>query len=206
MRQSVSSAISFVKRHPLSGFDWGHPVETRPGPAANWTRLQFGGSITGGHPPWAGLTFWFVPSNGLTVIRIDAQVAWIYPRSPREVIPAAVSKIGVRYGQHARRVTSPSKVSAIVRWFDALNVVQPDIAVYGCPYIDYVPVGFVFRSAQGAVLATATVPSLGGASWCNQIKFSIGGHQQTPLIDSTPFQGKAFIDRVQRLLSVRFVR
>jgi hypothetical protein len=138
------------------------------------------------------------------VIRIDAQVAWIYPRSPREVIPTSVSRIGVHSGRRSWLVTNPSKVSLIDRWFDALNVVQPDTGVYGCSPFLPPRVTFVFRSAQGAVLANATAPSRGFASWCDQIKFSVRGHEETPLIDSTPFQGKAFTDRVQRLLGVRF--
>jgi hypothetical protein len=43
------------------------------------------------------------------------------------------------------------------------------------------------------------------ASSCETIQFTIHGQRQTPLIDSTPESGQAFVERVQRLLGIRFV-
>lgn len=103
----------------------------------------------------------------------------------------------------ARRVTDPRQVGRIVRWFDALNVVQPRTYVMGCVLVLTVPVRFVFRSAKGAALASAVVPSV-PASSCEQIRFTRHGQPQTPLIDSTPEGGDSFIERVPRLLRVRF--
>ena len=101
-------------------------------------------------------------------------------------------------------MTDRRQVARIIGWFDALNVVQPNTYVAGCAAIAMVQVRFVFRSAGGAKLASAFVPSV-PASSCQQIRFAIRGHRQPPLIDSTPQAGMAFIDRVQRLLGVRFL-
>jgi hypothetical protein len=90
-----------------------------------------------------------------------------------------------------------------VRWFDALNILQPGQGVVSCAIGPRYNVKFVFRSASGAQLASAIVPA-GPTDGCHPIRFTLGGRRQTPLIDSTPGRGRAFIDRVQRLLRLRF--
>jgi hypothetical protein len=141
-----------------------------------------------------------VPVQGGTAIRVDAGVVWIYPRSPTEVVPATVRRIGIR-STHVWRVRSPAKVAQIVRWFDALYVAQPDTFPLSCPYIGAIPVEFTFRSASGTELASATVPN-GASSSCNRIQFMIGATPQTDLVDSTPLNGHSFARRVARLLGI----
>ena len=140
--------------------------------------------------------------DGRTFIRVDAGAAWVYPRSPSEVVPSGVRAIDVVGGGVSRSVTDPRKVARIVRWFDALNIVQPGQGTVSCMAVLASEVTFTFHSASGAE-ASAIVPSR-PADGCDPIEFSIGRHRQTPLIDSTPGKGMAFIDRVQRLLRVRF--
>jgi hypothetical protein len=142
-----------------------------------------------------------VAFHSSTVVRIDAGAAWIYPRSPREVVPAGVREIDIRDEHVARRVTDPAKVARIVRWFDGLNVTPPGVHVE-CMALIASRATFVFRSAGGAKLASAVVPSR-PADGCDAISFSIRGHEQTPLVDGV-FGRRAFVNRVQRLLGVRF--
>jgi hypothetical protein len=143
-----------------------------------------------------------VALHGWTVIRVDAGAAWIYPRSPHEAVPRGVREIDIRDGRVHRRVVGSTNVARIVHWFDALNVTQLGAAVI-CPAILASKVTLVFRSASGARVARSVVPSQ-PADGCDPIAFSIRGHVQTPLIDGTPGAGRAFVDRVQRLLGVRF--
>ena len=143
--------------------------------------------------------------NGRTVIRVDAGAAWVYPRSPREVVPAGVREIDIANRAASQQITDPAKVARIVRWFDALNIVQPGIGPVHCALLLASKVTFTFRSATGEMVAKAIAPSV-PASGCNPIEFTIHGRRQTPLIDSTPGGGRAFIERVQRLLGVRFAQ
>jgi hypothetical protein len=138
---------------------------------------------------------------GGTDLRVDAGVGWTYPRAPSEVVPAGVRDIDIRDGRLARRVRDQAKVARIVRWFDALDVAPPTVHIY-CPLILAARVTFVFRSAGGARLASAIVPSR-PANACDSIAFSIHGHRQTPLVDVT-LGRRAFVNRVQRLLGVCF--
>ena len=101
-----------------------------------------------------------------------------------------------------RHVVDPGEVARIVGWFNALNVVQPNTMVL-CGFIATTNVQFTFRSAAGAQLASARVPSA-AASSCDEIQFTLHGQRQTPLIDSTPMNRLDFAERVQRLLGVQF--
>jgi hypothetical protein len=142
-----------------------------------------------------------VAFHGSTVVRADVGAAWIYPRSSREVLPSDVSEVDIR-GEHvARRVTDQAKVTRILSWFGALNVVPPGAHVI-CGALVASNVRFVFRSASGAKLATAIAPSRPGDA-CDPITFSIRGRRQRPLVDAI-FGRRAFVNRVQRLLGVRF--
>jgi hypothetical protein len=149
------------------------------------------------------LTVDLAQSSGRTLIRVEAGVAWIFPRSPREVVPTAVREVDIRDGRLRRSVTRPENVAHIVRWFDALNVVS-DIGMFDCPFIGAPRITFVFRSAQGAALASA-VAGTSPATGCSPIEFTIGGKRQIPLVDAT-FGRYAFVNRVERLLGVRFPR
>lgn len=139
---------------------------------------------------------------GRTVIRVDARVSWIYPRSPREKVPAGTREIVIHTPRTTRTVKSPAKVASIVRWFDALPVFPPGIAV-ACPLILAAQIRLSFRSAEGARLAQATVPAT-SAGICDPIGFRVGGKAERPLIDSAV--GPSFARRLQRLLGVHLVR
>lgn len=198
-----SAVDSFVKVHPTAGLKWGSGGSVGgPGTPPNATE-DFDGRRVGGRPEQRMLTISLARLKGRTFIRVDAGAAWVYPRSPREFVPAGVHTIDVDGGGLSRHVTAPRHVALIRRWFDALNVVPPGLGAVSCPLILASRVTFAFRSASGAKLANATVPSRPSYG-CDPIAFSIGGHRQTPLVDSTPWHGRAFIDRVQRLLRVHF--
>jgi hypothetical protein len=93
-------------------------------------------------------------------------------------------------------VTSPGKVARIIRWFDALPVYPPGIAV-ACPLVLRPEIALSFRSVSGARLAYARVPTpLAGI--CDPIGFRIGGKLGRPLIDNT--FGESFARRLQSLL------
>jgi hypothetical protein len=146
-----------------------------------------------------------VTSVGLprrTLIRVDAQVEWVYPRSPSEKVPAATSEIDVRTRGVSVSVRNPAKVARIIRWFDELPISPPGIAV-SCPAVGYVDIMLSFRGAGGAQLAHADVPP--AFAWiCDSISFTIGGKQQKPLVDR--LHRPSFALRLQRLLGVRLVR
>jgi hypothetical protein len=161
---------------------------------------EFDGPVVNGSARRA-VTVTVEPRDGGTLVRLDAGVAWIYPRSPKEVVPAGVREIDIRDQKLARHVTDPAQVKEIVRWFDALHVSQPGPSV-GCIAVLGSNVGLVFRSASGARLASARVPSY-PANNCDSIAFSIGGKRQWSLIDATNGRD-AFVERLQRLLGVRF--
>jgi hypothetical protein len=208
VREKADAVEGFFRHHATPGFtpgaSGGEPVS-----------IQFGARPAVGRIGQGALMVTLGSSPGFTVIRVDAGSAWTYPRSPREVVPPGVREVDVRTlalqpalrragaKPVARRVTDPRQVAHIVRWFDALNVVQPNTTVMGCAFALSASVRLDFRSAQGAELASAIVPSV-PASSCAEIQFTLHGQRQTPLIDSTPEGGQAFIERMQRLLGVRF--
>ena len=136
--------------------------------------------------------------GGWTRIRVETQDTWVVARSPSEVVPSGVTEVDV--GSH--RVTDRGKVAKIVRWFDALPIVQPG-AVFHCPALTYGPViRLDFRNEAGAVLARArmSIRFMGGSlvsTPCTGIQFSIDGRPQTALV------GGRFFVRVERLLGVR---
>ena len=192
VRMPLESVYAFVKAHPLPGF-------TYYGGGGLYRSLDF---ETGrGGASQRLLTVSVARDAGWTDVRVDAGVAWIYPRSPREVVPVGVREIDIRDGHLARRVTDSPKVERIARWFDALNVVPPDVHVE-CPLILASRITLTFRSADGARLATARLPSR-STDACDPIAFSIRGRRQAPLVDAT-FGKHAFVNRVERLLGVCF--
>jgi hypothetical protein len=191
-----------MKTHPPAGLKWGSGASSG-GPGSANAMEDFYGRSVGGRPVQRLLTVSMARRGGRTVIRVDAGAAWVYPRSPREVVPVGVREIDITGGGVSRHVDRPARVRRIVRWFDALNIVQPGQPAVSCPLILASQVKVSFRSRSGAQLARALVPS-SPANGCNPIRFFIGGEGQTPLIDGTPGRGKAFVRRVERLLGVRF--
>lgn len=194
---SAKAAIAFEKRHMVPGL---RAIGGGSSPDG-WASEQFYGPVVGGRPIQREVSVTVVPIGGQTYLRLDAGVSWIYPRSPGEAVPAGVREIGVHGGGVSERVTRPVAVRRIVRWFDALHVVQPGPSV-SCMAVITANVRLIFRSASGAVLASALVPSQ-PATNCNSIEFTIHGRPQTPLIDAR-LGSYAFATRVQRLLGIRF--
>jgi hypothetical protein len=153
------------------------------------------------------LTVVAVPHRTGTDLRVDAKVVWIYPRSPREKVPAGVREITLDAPKMHLTVTAPAKVQRIIRWFDALPISPPGVsALCGIAPANYT-IALSFRSARHRALASAQLPPL-PASICNGIGFTIGGHPQAPLVDNfyshAPLR-HSFVARLQRLLGVRLL-
>jgi len=193
VKKPLKTVIAFLRAHRLQGFEhfvgsWGPP--RKPHYLVMSSR--------------AGNRYFNVTSVGLprrTVIRVDAQVEWVYPRSPGEKVPAATSEIDVRAPKASVDVKSPAEIARIVRWFDALPISPPGVAV-PCPLEVAPDITLTFRDARGERLARAKVPP--GFAWiCDAIEFSIGGTQQKPLIDRPHHRG--FTLRLQQLLGVQLL-
>jgi hypothetical protein len=133
-----------------------------------------------------------------TGVRADAQDIWMVPRPPSEKVPAAAREIDVRSSKAHVRVTAAAKVRRIVRWFDALPIVQPG-GRFGCPpdTVRRPPMSLRFLSAGRVLLARASVPGSFSTGSCAPIEFWIGSHHQKPL------SGHLYT-RISRLLHVRF--
>jgi hypothetical protein len=142
----------------------------------------------------------------ITVLRVDARVVWVYPRSPSEKVPSGVRMIDIHIPQRNRvrivRVLNGAKLTRIIRWFDALPISPPGVHV---PCLGGVPGDIIlsFRSASGAVLAHARVPRSNAAA-CDPIGFKIGSHTQRPLIDG--FTRESFTSRVGKLLGLQLIQ
>ena len=192
--EPLHAVAVFVKANPVPGF------ENHTG-ALN--SLGFDREPAHGWPMQRMYDVSYAPAgrHGWTVVKEEAAAAWIYPRSPKEVVPGGVRKIDIHGGGVSERVTDPAKVARIVHWFDALNIAPPGVVV-GCMLTLSTRLTLIFRGADARVLATATVPSE-GSSGCDPVAFRVGGKQLAPLIDHR-FGKYAFVSRVQRLLGVCF--
>jgi hypothetical protein len=201
-------------------------------PPAGW-RIQGENSASSTTRPLQG--FYFVPKAGWasrylsvellgllrqrqTIIRLDAQKVWFYPRSPTEKVPVQAQEVDIRaqklgptgsrgpisadYGRPVvtvhRRITDPAQVATIVRWFDALPVDQGIRTSCG-PSGD-LETDFVFRSSRGARLASAGFPAVYPANACVGAGFSILGQSQPSLVDLP--NGPSFVCRVGKLFGV----
>jgi hypothetical protein len=194
-----TSVVALERAHAPAGFR----LEDVSGPSPRPPRSQvvsFSAPLASHRPSSKLLTFTVVRLPRRTVIRVDAKAVWMYPRSPREVLPLGVRAVDVESPNTSLHVTDQPEVQKIVRWFDALPITPPGVATL-CPLVAGPVVNLSFRSAGGALLATAAVPA--GAWVCDTIAFSIGGHRQTPLIDQ--LHGPTFVDRLQALLGVQLV-
>lgn len=198
VRKPLATVAAFVRTHRPHGFGGSGAT---PGPSVphylTWSFTWPPDS----HRPTRYLNVTAVALPGRTVIRVDAQVLWIYPRSPSERVPAATREIVVRAPKDSAKVTDPAKVAQVVDWFDALPVSPPGI-VLSCPLEVAARITLSFRDAGGAWLAQATVPST--PAWvCNTIGFRIGGQTQKPLVDSDIRE--SFVRRLQGLLGVQLI-
>ncbi|HJU37057.1 MAG TPA: hypothetical protein VJ716_06540, partial [Gaiellaceae bacterium] len=194
VRKPLKAVIAFLRAHRLHGF--AHTSATW-GKKPHYLTMSSGGVAPG--------RFLNVTSVGLrtrTLIRVDVQVEWTYPRSPAEKVPAATRTIAVRSPRVSLTVTDPAKVARIIRWFDALPVSPPGIVAL-CPLPAHAQATLSFRSAGGIGLAQASVPLYPPANLCSPIGFTIQGKREQPLIDSE--HGRTFIHRLQSLLGRRFV-
>jgi hypothetical protein len=194
VRKPLKAVTRFLRVHPLRGFE--------QSVASRGTQKPPHYVVMSSR---AGDRYLNVTSVGLprrTVIRVDAQVEWVYPRSPREKVPAPTSEIDVHAPRVSVDVTSPAKVARIIRWFDALPIAPPGIVV-SCPLAVAPDITLSFNDAGGDRLAQAKLPP--SFAWiCDSIAFTIGGTQQKPLVDR--LQRPSFALRLQRLLGVRLLR
>jgi len=203
--EPLRSVVAFVETHPPRGAQRqgsGSGSSGGPGVPDNKT---FVFSLPGRpgriSSRWLDVTLVALP-DGSTGVRADAQDVWIVTRPPSGVVPLGVREIDVGSAGTSHRVTRPRAVATIVRWFDALPIVQPGGAFH-CPALVYGPVvQMSFRDAAGALLARARMPmrfrneSLLSTS-CTAIQFSVGDRKETPLV------GGRFFLRVERLLGIR---
>jgi hypothetical protein len=123
--------------------------------------------------------------DGQTVIRVDAQDAWLPAKPASERVPAGVTAVTITAvaGMAASgkppapvTVTDPSKVARIVSLVDGLPVVPP--GTYGCGAMTGRELRLTFRSgAHGAALAVATA-NVGG---CPDVRLTIDGKPQPGL-------------------------
>jgi len=139
--------------------------------------------------------------NGSTGLRADAQVVWVTPRSPSEVIAprAHVLRISAHSTIAANRpkqqpftVTSLNKIKHIVALLNALPVFQP--GVRSCPADLGIDVRLAFYAGRGASpLAVATVDAGG----CSGVTLAIGHKAQPGL------EGWGLITGVDRVLGCK---
>jgi hypothetical protein len=197
VRKPLEAVIAFLRAHRLRGF---------AASGATWGSRKPHYITMGSRRPAAAPTrFLDVTSLGLpthTLIRADVQVEWTYPRAASERVPAATREIDVRTPRVSVDVKNPAKVARIVRWFDALPVDPPGVAV-ACPLTLAAQITLSFRRADGTPVARAGVPDT-SAGVCDPIGFTLGGRRLEPLIDHR--RGESFARRLQELLGVRLVR
>jgi hypothetical protein len=196
--RGLDSVVAFVKSHPpqFSGHQEGGGQSLGAGVPKNRS-IDFVMPDARGHPSqrWMEVTMAAL-LNGSTGIRVDVAAEWLLPRPRSEMVPAGVREIDIQGKHLSRRVTQPAKVQKIIRWFDALDIVQGGPA-HSCPaVIDRGEVVIDFRSAQRVLLAQARFNAAGALTDCNPIAFSIHGRMQTPLI------GLTFWNRVKRLVGI----
>jgi hypothetical protein len=201
VREPLATVVAFLRAHDPKGFRLAASTYASRPPHYLLRTLAWPASRYREPTRYLNETVAALP--GRTVIRVEAKVGWIYPRSPRETVPSRTSEIAVRSPKGTFDVKSPAKVARIVRWFDALPISPPGIAI-ACPLILAAHATLSFRSAGGAWLALATVPLAAPANICDPIGFKIGGRPQKALIDSGP--GTSFVRRLGRILGVQLVR
>jgi hypothetical protein len=197
--EPLAQAVSFVHAHAPRG-----SRHTGTGYSSG-TGIPKNKSFTFSFPAIAGrlssrqleVTLVALPHHR-TGIRADAQETWLVPRPASEKVPAAVRVVDIRTKKAHVRVKKSATVQRIVRLFDSLPIVQPG-RVYGCPPDTIIrpPMSIRFLSADGALLAHASVPGSFAIGACAPIRFWIGSQAQKPL------SGHLY-GRLSRLLGVRF--
>lgn len=192
-RGSLDAVVAFLETHDPRGF---RDLSSTYGTQRPHSLIR-----TLAHGPNRYLDETVVALPGRTLLRVDARVAWVYPRPATEEVPAATREIDIRTPAESRGVKSPAEVATISRWFDALPVSPPGIVV-ACPaepaFADSISLSF--RNSAGTQLAHATVPAT-RAWFCDPIGFTIGGRPQRPLVDRS--SGESFARRLLRLTRTR---
>ena len=124
--------------------------------------------------------------NGLTAIRVDAQVSWQPPRPASDRVPAAARVVTITQlpslDPHARRPPAPVTITglAVVRRLAAL-VDSLQLSTIGpgapCPLAADGGIRLTFLArAGGQPLAVAQGPAA-----CGTVQFSVGGKRQPAL-------------------------
>lgn len=198
VQEPLRAVVAFVRAHDPHGFRRLGATYGSEQPHYLTRSLARGGRGR----PTRYLYETIVALPGRTLIRVDAQAPWIYPRSTAETVPAATTEIVVRAPRISATVSDPAKVARVVRWFDALPISPPGVAVL-CPLGLPPDLTLSFRSARGAWLARATMPRA-AATICDPIGFTIGGKRLRPLIDGD--SGESFVRRLQSLLGLHLLR
>ena len=153
-----------------------------------------------GHRASRQLEFSIQRTREGTILRVDAQVVWIYPRSPKESVRASrVREIDFSAPKISKQVTDPALIARIVRWFNEAPLLPPGMGSPVCAAYIAVPVTLDFRGAGRKVLAHVSVDAAepsGVSSACNPMSVKIGGTPQPALISAD------FIGRIQRAIGV----
>jgi hypothetical protein len=202
---SFSNAAAFVKAHPPTG-----AKRTTTGSAIQ------SGSITetfvGFSLPTNPVVLWQrqlvvviaqLP-DGVTGIRVDAEVEWTVPRPAGERVPRAADLLTVTRGTMpgwpppvSRTVTDRARIRRVAAMLDRLPVVQP-VAV-ACPALFAEPtITLTFLAGPGGPrLARATMPADGPEGSCAPIVFAVRGRQERPL-----YAFPSFRHRVSKALGI----
>lgn len=203
------AALAFAKAHPPRGSHLtssllvGRVSFTGPNHELTWAFPPLGRQIS-----LRTLSVTLVRAGSRsTAIRVDAHDIWKV-KPPNERVPAGVREITIRrdtrnlgdvkYRPLFLRVTDPSRVRAIARSFDRLQLFRGDTG--DCPAIVVGPaLVFDFRGDGGRILLQARVYSGGVPSACGGwITVDIGGRAEPPLAG-------ALVPRTEKLLGRRLV-
>ena len=124
-------------------------------------------------------------ADGSTGLRADAQVVWVTPRPPSEVIPPGAhllrisvhSRIAANQPKQRRlTLTSSKRIDKIVALINALRAAQPGLR--NCPADFGIDVRLAFYARRGVLaLAVAKVDAEG----CSGVALAIGGKAQPEL-------------------------
>ena len=130
-------------------------------------------------------------ADGSTGVRADAEVAWMTPRPPSEVVPESAKRLGIsvshllRHPSAARAflVTSPSKIRRVVALLNALPLLQP--GAYFCPLDRGTRIRLEFYSRRRATPIAVAIVNAGG---CQPVALTLSGRPQ-PTLTGSPIPG-----------------
>jgi hypothetical protein len=180
----TASVVAFLQAHDV-------PAGFKGGCGSN---VHFGSSLCNFSAP-GNRYLWFTVQrkrDRTSILRVDADVVWVYPRSPKERVRASrVREIEFSAPNVSKKVTDPGAIARIVGWFNRIPIVPPGVGSGpGC--LAGVRVRLDFRGAGGKLLAHAQ----GSFGICDPASVTIAGSPQPSLISPN------FLDRVQRAIGV----